>query len=41
MNNITRQSTSDEEFLYLLGLCQWVFNSNVNFIIEILQDFEQ
>lgn len=36
MNNITRQSTSDEEFLYLLGLCQWVFNSNFNFIIEMI-----
>lgn len=36
MNNITRQSTSDEEFLYLLGVCQWVFNSNFNFIIEMI-----
>ena len=32
----TRQSTSDEELLYLLGICQWVFNSNCGFIIEMI-----
>lgn len=36
MNTLTRQSTSDEEFLYLLGTCQWVFNSNFGFIIEMI-----
>ena len=36
MNKITRQSTSDDEFMYLLGLCQWVFNSNCSFIIEMI-----
>ena len=36
MNKITRQSTTDEEFLYLLGVCQWVFNSNCHFIIEMI-----
>lgn len=36
MNRITRQSTSDDEFLYLLGLSQWVFNSNCHFIIELI-----
>lgn len=36
MDNITRQSISDEEFLYLLGACQWVFNSNFSFIIELI-----
>ena len=36
MNKITRQSTSDEEFLYLLGVAQWVFNSNCGFIIEMI-----
>lgn len=36
MSNITRQSTSDDEFLYLLGVCQWVFNSNCNFVIEMI-----
>lgn len=36
MNQITRQSTSDEELLYLLGISQWVFNSNCGFIIEMI-----
>lgn len=36
MNNLTRQSTSDDEFLYLLGISQWVFNSNCGFIIEMI-----
>ena len=38
MNKITRQSISDDEFLYLLGVCQWVFNSNCNFIIEMIDN---
>ena len=36
MGNLTKQSTSDDEFLYLLGVCQWVFNSNFGFIIEMI-----
>lgn len=36
MKNITRQSTSDDEFLNLLGTSQWVFNSNCSFIIEMI-----
>lgn len=36
MSKITRQSTSDDEFLYLLGMSQWVFNSNCGFIIEMI-----
>lgn len=36
MKNITRQSTSDDEFLLLLGISQWVFNSNCGFIIEMI-----
>lgn len=36
MNNLTRQSISDDEFMYLLGVCQWVFNSNCSFIIEMI-----
>lgn len=36
MSKITRQSTSDDEFLYLLGVSQWVFNSNCSFIIEMI-----
>ena len=36
MSKITRQSTSDDEFLYLLGVSQWVFNSNCGFIIEMI-----
>ena len=36
MKIITRQSTSDDEFLYLLGISQWVFNSNCGFIIEMI-----
>ena len=36
MNNITKQSTTDEEFLKLLGISQWVFNSNCSFIIEMI-----
>jgi len=36
MSNITRQSTTDNESLHLLGLSQWVFNSNCGFIIEMI-----
>ena len=36
MNNITRQSTSDDELLNLLGISLWVFNSNCGFIIEMI-----
>ena len=36
MNKVTRQSISDDEFMYLLGVCQWVFNSNCSFIIEMI-----
>ncbi len=36
MEKLTRQSLTDNEFLYLLGVCQWVFNSNVSFIIEMI-----
>lgn len=36
MNNLTNQSLSDHEFLYLLGVSQWVFNSNCSFIIEMI-----
>ena len=36
MSKITRQSTSDDEFLYLLGVSQWVFNANCSFIIEMI-----
>lgn len=36
MGKITRQSTTDDEFLYLLGLSIWVFNSNCHFIIEMI-----
>lgn len=36
MSKLTRQSTSDDEFLNLLGVCQWVFNSNCGFIIEMI-----
>lgn len=36
MEILTKQSITDEEFLYLLGVCQWVFNSNCSFIIEMI-----
>lgn len=35
-NSITRQSLTDDEYLYLLGVCQWVFNTNAHFIIEMI-----
>ncbi len=35
MRNITKQSITDEEFLKLLGIALWVFNSNCHFIIEM------
>ena len=35
-DQITRQSTTDEDLLYLLGVSQWVFNSNCAFIIEMI-----
>lgn len=34
--SITRQSLTDDEYLHLLGVCQWVFNSNAHFIIEMI-----
>ena len=36
MNYLTRQVTSDDEFIHLLGTSQWVFNSNCSFIIEMI-----
>lgn len=36
MKNLTRQSLSDDELLYLIGVSQWVFNSNLHFIIEMI-----
>jgi len=33
---ITKQSLTDDEYLHLLGICQWVFNSNSHFIIEMI-----
>jgi len=35
-NHLTRQSLTDKEYLTLLGICQWVFNSNCHFIIEMI-----
>jgi hypothetical protein len=34
--DLTRQSLTDDEYLILLGICQWVFNSNCSFIIEMI-----
>jgi hypothetical protein len=36
MNNLTKQSTSNDELLKLLGISLWVFNSNCGFIIEMI-----
>jgi len=36
MEKVTRQSLTDIEYLTLLGMCQWVFNSNVHFIITLI-----
>ena len=33
---ITRQSTTDDDLLCLLGISQWVFNSNCGFIMEMI-----
>lgn len=34
--SITRQPLTDDGYLHLLGICQWVFNSNTHFIIEMI-----
>ena len=33
---LTRQSLTSDEFLNLLGISIWVFNSNISFLIEML-----
>lgn len=35
---MTRQSLTDDEYLSLLGICQWVFNSNIHFLIEMIDE---
>ena len=34
--SLTRQSLSSDEYLELLGISNWVFQSNVSFIIEMI-----
>ena len=33
---LTHQSLTSDEFLNLLGISIWVFNSNISFLIEML-----
>jgi len=35
---LTKQSLTEKEYLYLLGVSQWVFNSNCHFIIEMIDN---
>ena len=35
-SNLTRQSLTDSDLLILLGISQWVFNSNCHFVIEMI-----
>lgn len=32
----TKQSLTSDNYLHLLGVCQWVFNSNCGFVIEMI-----